>query len=249
MSKSKMILMTGAVLLAIGVLSLLVGVILGASGTSITTQYGTTTHTMVTLTFACLFVVVPVLGVVFLVAGAVMRVRDRKLSRIPQATLMPQQSSVVAAPQYASFWRRGAALIIDFALYQIVAGIVFLLLAWIIPEIPRLIRLWFWPYGRDLVFTETTVARAVYWAWLALAFLMLGLPLRIWGGQTLGKKLLGIRVVDQRGNDLNWLQCLARPAAYLLSMIGFIGFLWCLWDKEKRCWHDFVTRTHVVKLK
>jgi uncharacterized RDD family membrane protein YckC len=68
-------------------------------------------------------------------------------------------------------------------------------------------------------------------------------------GKTVGKWLLGLRVV---GTD-------QRPISYrraLLRWIGTIGlggasfglaFLWILWQREKRGWHDFLARTWVVR--
>jgi uncharacterized RDD family membrane protein YckC len=68
-------------------------------------------------------------------------------------------------------------------------------------------------------------------------------------GKTVGKWLLGLRVV---GVD-------RRPISYrraLLRWIGAVGlggasfglaFLWILWQPEKRGWHDFLARTWVVR--
>jgi len=67
------------------------------------------------------------------------------------------------------------------------------------------------------------------------------------GGQTIGKRLLGLRVV---GAD--WQPPSVRQAAIRwLAAVGFapmgIGFLWVLWQSEKRGWHDIVARTWVVR--
>ena len=68
-------------------------------------------------------------------------------------------------------------------------------------------------------------------------------------GKTVGKWLLGLRVV---GKD-------QRPISYrraLLRWIGTVGlgcaslglaFLWILWQREKRGWHDFLARTWVIR--
>jgi uncharacterized RDD family membrane protein YckC len=68
-------------------------------------------------------------------------------------------------------------------------------------------------------------------------------------GKTIGKCLLGLRVV---GVD-------QRPISYrraLLRWIGTVGlgcaslglaFLWILWQREKRGWHDFLARTWVIR--
>lgn len=68
-------------------------------------------------------------------------------------------------------------------------------------------------------------------------------------GKTIGKWLLGLRVV---GAD-------RRPVTYrraLLRWVGTVGlgaaslglaFLWILWQREKRGWHDFLARTWVIR--
>jgi len=68
-------------------------------------------------------------------------------------------------------------------------------------------------------------------------------------GKTIGKWLLGLRVV---GVD-------RRPISYrraLLRWIGTVGlgcaslglaFLWILWQREKRGWHDLLARTWVIR--
>ena len=131
---------------------------------------------------------------------------------------------------------------IDGFLYQIGCMIVFFAVLLVVAAMPV-------PVVRDLQLDNTKVAKITNFLWLvAMPFLVFSLPLRLWGGQTVGKKILGIKVVDSLEHDLSWVQCLARPASYILSMIGLLGFLWSLWDKEKRCWHDFIARTRVVRL-
>jgi len=67
------------------------------------------------------------------------------------------------------------------------------------------------------------------------------------GGQTIGKWLLGLRVIDADGEPPNFRQAAFR----LFAAVGFapigIGFLWVLWQAEKRGWHDCVAGTWVVR--
>jgi uncharacterized RDD family membrane protein YckC len=68
-------------------------------------------------------------------------------------------------------------------------------------------------------------------------------------GQTLGKKLLGIRVVDlETGGPIGMTRALGRWFGRILSGIVFlIGYLSMLWDPERQTWHDKFVRAVVVK--
>jgi uncharacterized RDD family membrane protein YckC len=67
------------------------------------------------------------------------------------------------------------------------------------------------------------------------------------GRTSLGKKLMGLRVVATDGADLSLGRSFARAAAYLLSSFGVgLGFLWAL-RSSRRAWHDGITGTTVVE--
>ena len=68
-------------------------------------------------------------------------------------------------------------------------------------------------------------------------------------GQTPGKMLLRIQVVDQYGNKPSWGALLTRETIgrLLSSFCWFLGHLWVAWDKEKRSWHDKIGGTYVVR--
>jgi uncharacterized RDD family membrane protein YckC len=67
-------------------------------------------------------------------------------------------------------------------------------------------------------------------------------------GQTVGKKALGIRVIDFRaGGPIGFGRGLLRYIGKVISSIPcFLGFLWMLWDREKQTWHDKIATTVVV---
>lgn len=69
------------------------------------------------------------------------------------------------------------------------------------------------------------------------------------GGQTLGMRTWRLRLELRSGADLGWPVALLRFAAALLSLAALgIGFLWILFDPEKRAWHDRIAGTRVVLL-
>ncbi len=67
------------------------------------------------------------------------------------------------------------------------------------------------------------------------------------GQATLGKRLLGIKVVDMEGRRLSFARALGRWFAAALSYITlYIGFLLAAFTERKQALHDFVASTQVV---
>jgi peptide/nickel transport system permease protein len=67
-------------------------------------------------------------------------------------------------------------------------------------------------------------------------------------GQTPGKMLMGIRVVKKDGTPLTPVDIILRNVVgYAISSVFWnLGFLWSLFDGEKRTWHDRIIGTVVV---
>ena len=67
-------------------------------------------------------------------------------------------------------------------------------------------------------------------------------------GQSIGKKLLGIRVIDYRtGGPIGYGRAVLRYFARILSAIPcLLGYFWMLWDKERQTWHDKLISDVVV---
>lgn len=69
-------------------------------------------------------------------------------------------------------------------------------------------------------------------------------------GQTIGKAMLGLRVVKADGTPLTDSDALLRYAGYYLNTFFFsVGWIWALFDSEKQGWHDKLARTYVVSTK
>lgn len=66
-------------------------------------------------------------------------------------------------------------------------------------------------------------------------------------GQTLGKRVFGLRTISVRGTAPGPARGLARFAALLLALapVG-LGFLWALFDRERRALHDHLAGTYVI---
>ncbi len=66
-------------------------------------------------------------------------------------------------------------------------------------------------------------------------------------GQTLGKRLLGLRVISSRGQAPGPLLACVRFLAMVLSLaLAGLGFLWCIFDRERRALHDHLSSTYVI---
>jgi len=76
-------------------------------------------------------------------------------------------------------------------------------------------------------------------------------------GQTLGKQALGIRVVRQNGQPMDYGSALVRQWLVITLLIGVVGgaftggiaslidYLWPLWDSRNRAVHDIIASTLV----
>ena len=139
------------------------------------------------------------------------------------------------------FWLRLYASAIDFGILAVALGTSFSFVAQlaILGRSNRLIDLLAFMLG-----LLTFVAPALYF-WL--------LTWRT--GQTLGKRIVGVAVVDEEGQTLLLGQSFLREvvAKFLFNLLGiaiplwYLGFLWIGWDKGKRGWHDKIAGTYVVK--
>ncbi len=66
------------------------------------------------------------------------------------------------------------------------------------------------------------------------------------GGQTLGLRAWKLKVLTQDHQPISWTQALLRFTTAIVSLSFFgLGFLWILVDKNKRSWHDYLSKTAV----
>lgn len=91
---------------------------------------------------------------------------------------------------------------------------------------------------------------------LALAFFIYQLFLLSTKGQTLGKKILGVRIVTfEGGENPGFVKAVLLRAFVpaLISMIPLVGFIFAILDpcfifrEDRRCIHDLIANTRVVE--
>lgn len=69
------------------------------------------------------------------------------------------------------------------------------------------------------------------------------------GGQTIGMRAWRLRVVATDGGRLPWPRALLRFVVAVASLAALgLGFIWCLFDRERRGWHDIATQSCLVRL-
>ncbi len=69
-------------------------------------------------------------------------------------------------------------------------------------------------------------------------------------GQTWGRRIVGIRVVDANTRGApGWGKAIGRQlfAGFISANVLYLGYLWMLWDGQNQTWHDKVASTLVVK--
>jgi uncharacterized RDD family membrane protein YckC len=133
-------------------------------------------------------------------------------------TSAPYQAQGASGPR-ANFGRRLVAAIIDGVLIGVVGGI-------------------FYAINRSLGYVVQILVTIAYMTYFE------GSP----SGQTVGKKAMGIRVIDfGTGGPIGYGRAFIRWIGRYVSAIAcLLGYFWMLWDKEKQCWHDKFARDVVV---
>ncbi|MGZ4103675.1 MAG: RDD family protein [Actinomycetota bacterium] len=144
-------------------------------------------------------------------------------------TVVPEVAFQPPGPgaQYAGFWIRFLSLLIDGIIIGIVTA----------------------PFGTvhttsgNYVFVFNplrNIGQFVY-AWLMIALV---------NGQTLGMMVCGIRITRPNGDTVDLGRSAGRALmAYVSGVVLALGYLWMLWDPEKRTWHDIVADTRVYKVR
>ena len=132
--------------------------------------------------------------------------------------------SATAGVEYAGFWARFLAVIIDGLILLVVAAL---------------------PAGIIGLLTESVALFYVIDVLISIAYYS-------WGngsGGTWGKQVMGLRVISpDQGGDIGPAAGLGRTIVWWLGTIPFyLGWFWMLWDREKRCWHDHAAGSIVVK--
>ena len=147
----------------------------------------------------------------------------------PESELISEDQ---AEPQYAGFWIRALASIIDTILIMLVT-------------MPALMTI----YGSDYWLSEQFIQGAwdIFFSYIfpAVAVVLFW----IYKSATPGKMICGLKVISLGDSEqLSAGRSIGRYLAYYPSIIVLgLGFLWVAFDKRKQGWHDKLAKTAVVK--
>ncbi|MBI5966388.1 MAG: RDD family protein [Deltaproteobacteria bacterium] len=166
------------------------------------------------------------------------------LSDTPSAEVPPgeeMQTETWEWPSRGGFWIRSVAFAIDHLILLFTLAI-FLVVGFLAVELGA-------KGGREIFFLQK--ARLVLPILLPLGVvLVLGYFSffhAAWG-QTIGKMIFGLRVVQIDGQPVSFSRALTRTLGYALSAIPFfLGFFWVGFTASKRSWHDAIAGTMVVR--
>ncbi|MEI7036881.1 RDD family protein [Fulvimonas yonginensis] len=169
----------------------------------------------------------------------------------PSAAVPPSTNTTAALEDYAGFWKRLVAYIID-AIVLFVPNTLIMKafgegaaqaqLQQAVLSAGQDVDRVFAAYGQYYESMQTAYLLTWLLAWLYFAVC----ESSAWQG-TVGKLALGIRVTDLQGRRISFPRALGRYAAKILSaMILLIGFLMVAWTRRKQGLHDMLANTLVL---
>lgn len=138
--------------------------------------------------------------------------------------------------EYAGFWIRTGATIIDTILLMVVTY-------------PLLLAIYGWAYfdGEKTGVIAGPADLLISWILPAVGCILFWL----YKQATPGKIAVSAKVVDaETGKTLSVGQSIGRYLAYYVSILPLgLGFIWVAFDKRKQGWHDKIAGTVVIRSK
>jgi uncharacterized RDD family membrane protein YckC len=139
--------------------------------------------------------------------------------------------------EYATFWTRFAAYFVDGIITGIVGAVIGLVIGVVMGAAGA-------KGSSGVILVQIVAGLAGFGVRAAYFIYFIGKS-----GQTPGKQLCKIKVVNADGSPVTYGKATGRFFGYLLSsVICGVGFLMAAWDEEKRALHDRVCGTRVIKI-
>lgn len=160
----------------------------------------------------------------------------------PVAPSAPAVAAAAAASQrYAGFWIRLLASVIDSILVNILFRLVALILGLRLMPIFGADEFDYYDDLGSIFLTTVLLSTLINWLWFTIA------ESSAWQA-TPGKKLLGLKVTDERGQRIGFGRANGRYWSKILSaLLLCIGYLMVAWTDRKQGLHDKIAGTLVVR--
>ena len=145
----------------------------------------------------------------------------------------PSRGAGAGGSEHTRFWMRAAAAALDLLIVLLAFG------SWMAAGV--LIED---SYDVSDLLTPWIIASSITVVLVAIGFWVLT-ALR---GQTFGKMILGLKVVNEMGEPPGFSVALLREAVGKFWIpISIIGFITAAWDRERQALHDHLAHTYVVR--
>jgi len=157
----------------------------------------------------------------------------------------PAQQPWVPGSQMAGLGGRIVAFLIDRFIIGIIVGVAYFLMAMLIVA----------GAATQSDAGQSVAGLGILMVWLvvipAALLIMLFNEVYLAGknnGQTIGKKLMGIRIVKEDGTQFGYMDAFLRNVIgyWISSLVCSLGFFWGLFDSRNQTWHDKIFHTLVV---
>ena len=157
--------------------------------------------------------------------------------------------------EYAGFWIRAVAYIIDGIILGIVTSVVWIIAIAVIGALALFPAVSTTSDGTITGTEGAVLAVGIVSAFMFLIFITIVATvlyfILLWvkRGGTLGQTLLGMRVAREAdGGPIGWGTAIVRYVMMLISFwIFYLGVIWVAFEPRKRGWHDMVAGTVVVR--
>lgn len=155
----------------------------------------------------------------------------------------PVTAAAYVNAEYMGFWIRFAAFVVDRIITYVIAALIAAGIG----------------ISRTSGQTDAVPAESISVAFdnINYSFLLLvwgvsttyGVILTALRGQTIGKMLLRIQVVDANGSIPPWHRVIAREVLgkFASEIIIWLGYIWIGFDQRKRGWHDYLGGSYVIR--
>lgn len=163
------------------------------------------------------------------------------IARMGQPKEVAAEFMAQARLRYAGFWRRLVAFLVDLAIIIPVVGVLSVLGIVLANLVPR------GPQGADYVIGAILIALVVAIGGVVVGILLLYFPI-LEGrfGQTVGKRLLGLRVLKEDGLPMGYKEAFLRRLSFYFDFLVIDALFIPFTEKKQRAF-DIIARTVVVR--